>query len=99
MTFATKQDGSREIVDSRSFYVPKDAQTSIYEAQKKARTDIHIFFSTESIGNQTLDNIVEACMQLPGTIAYIEGSAVREVIVKMFISHELKHYIDKKETS
>lgn len=97
VTYATKQDGTKEIVDAQSFHIPQDTQTALAEAQNKARLAIHAFFCRSNIGTYSLDFLVEKAQKLPECLVFIEGSQIREHIVKMMISQEFKFYIDRKQ--
>lgn len=96
MTYATKQDGSREIVDALGFHIPNDPKMVMFTAQEKAGKAIQEFFHSKTVGGYSLDYIVFQCMNLPECIAYAEGSAVRETILKMFISDQFRFYIDRR---
>lgn len=99
MTYATKQDGSREIVDALGFHIPNDPKMVMFTAQEKAGKAIQEFFflkNNPKLGDTSLDIIIEKCMNLPECLAYAEGSAVRETILKMFISDQFRFYIDRR---
>lgn len=101
VTYATNQDGTKEIVDSQSFHIKNPSHTEqqeLYERMQKAQTAIGKYmFHTKDVGEIPLNDLVRHLQELPECLAYAEGVQSRKLIILVSISNALKFYIDRKQ--